>query len=153
MEKKNTKENIQFPAQETGEQNTEKSILPLFAAREGVEQEQYGEKLRALLKDESLSDDQKLKEMERPVWEWIRLLQGKDFTTAKGLEYCYGVKGNEIFVSRKSKSITRSTVKLSLKSLIDIRGQGRDVDGPKMLGTFGASYLYPVFDHMGLLRD
>ncbi len=153
MEKKNTEENIQFPAQEKGEQNTEESILPLFAAQGGAEQEQFIRELRALLKDKSLSDEQKLQEMERPVWELIRMFQGKDFTTAKGLEYCYGVKGNEIFVNRKSKSITRSTVKLSLKSLIVIRAQGRDVDGPKMLGTFGASYLYPVFDHMGLLHD
>lgn len=130
---------------------TEKSALP--AAPESADQEAYLRKLRAFLKDDSLSEEQKLKEMERPMWELIRMLQGKSFTTAKGLEYCYGVKGNEIFVSRKSKSITRSTVKLSLKSLIALRQQGRDVEGPKMLGTFGASYLYPVFDYMGLLRE
>lgn len=120
---------------------------------ESADQEAYLGKLRAFLKDDSLSEEQKLKEMERPMWELIRMLQGKSFTTAKGLQYCYGVKGNEIFVSRKSKSITRSTVKLSLKSLIALRQQGRDVEGPKMLGTFGASYLYPVFDYMGLLRE
>lgn len=125
----------------------------LSSTPESVDQEAYLRKLRAFLKDDSLSEEQKLKEMERPMWELIRMLQGKSFTTAKGLEYCYGVKGNEIFVSRKSKSITRSTVKLSLKSLIALRQQGRDVEGPKMLGTFGASYLYPVFDYMGLLRE
>lgn len=125
----------------------------LSASPENAEQDQYLRTLHALLKDTALSEEQKLKEMERPMWEMIRLMQGKSFTTAKGLTYCYGVKGNEIFVSRKSKSITRSTVKLSLKSLIALRGQGRDVEGPKMLGTFGASYLYPVFDHMGLLRE
>lgn len=125
----------------------------LSSMPESADQEAYLRKLRAFLKDDSLSEEQKLKEMERPMWELIRMLQGKSFTTAKGLEYCYGVKGNEIFVSRKSKSITRSTVKLSLKSLIALRQQGRDVEGPKMLGTFGASYLYPVFDYMGLLRE
>lgn len=125
----------------------------LSSTPESADQEAYLRKLRAFLKDDSLSEEQKLKEMERPMWELIRMLQGKSFTTAKGLEYCYGVKGNEIFVSRKSKSITRSTVKLSLKSLIALRQQGRDVEGPKMLGTFGASYLYPVFDYMGLLRE
>lgn len=125
----------------------------LREAGESAEQEAYRNALRKILKDISLSEEQKLNEMERPMWELIRMLQGKSFTTAKGLEYCYGVKGNEIFVSRKSKSITRSTVKLSLKSLIALREQGRDVEGPKMLGTFGASYLYPVFDYMGLLRE
>lgn len=125
----------------------------LFSTPESADQEAYLRKLRAFLKDDSLSEEQKLKEMERPMWELIRMLRGKHFTTAKGLEYSYGVKGNEIFVSRKSKSITRSTVKLSLKSLIALRQQGRDVEGPKMLGTFGASYLYPVFDYMGLLRE
>lgn len=130
---------------------TEENALP--APPKSAEQEHDLRMLRALLTDASLSEEQKLDEMERPMWELIRAMQGKRFTTAKGLEYCYGVKGNEIFVSRKSKSITRSTVKLSLKSLIALRQQGRDVDGPKMLGTFGASYLYPVFDYMGLLRD
>ncbi|MCM1538542.1 MAG: hypothetical protein NC254_09100 [bacterium] len=133
------------------EMNTEERALP--ETGECAEQEAYRNALHKIFKDTSLSEEQKLNEMERPIWELIRMLQGRSFTTAKGLEYCYGVKGNEIFVSRKSKSITRSTVKLSLKSLIAIREQGRDVEGPKMLGTFGASYLYPVFDYMGLLRE
>lgn len=133
------------------ERNREESGLR--AVQDSMELEQYRGRLRALLKDNALSEEQKLTEMERPVWELIRLLQGKNFMTAKGLTYCYGVKGNEIFVSRKNKSITRSTVRLSLKSLIALRQQGREVAGPKMLGTFGASYLYPVFDYMGLLRE
>lgn len=134
-----------------GERNTEEDRLR--AAQDSMELEQYRGRLCALLKDNTLSEEQKLAEMERPVWELIRMMQGKNFMTAKGLEYCYGVRGNEIFVSRKNKSITRSTVKLSLKSLIALRQQGREVAGPKMLGTFGASYLYPVFDYMGLLHD
>lgn len=133
------------------ERNTEESGL--WAAQDSMELEQDRGRLRALLKDSTLTEEQKFAEMECPVWELIRRLQGKNFMTAKGLEYCYGVKGNEIFVSRKNKSITRSTVKLSLKSLIALRQQGREVAGPKMLGTFGASYLYPVFDYMGLLRE
>lgn len=134
-----------------GERNEKENGL--LSAQDGAEQEQYMERLRMLLKDGALSEEQKFKEMECRMWELIRMMQGKNFMTAKGLEYCYGVKGNEIFVSRKNKSITRSTVKLSLKSLIALRQRGCEVTGPKMLGTFGASYLYPVFDYMGLLHD
>lgn len=109
--------------------------------------------IRTLLGDGSMDADQKLAAMDRPVWEMIRLLQGKVFSTAKGLDYCFAVKGNEIFVNRKSKSITRSSVRRSLKSAIELRSEGKNVDGPKMLGTFGASYLYPVFEYIGLIHD
>ncbi len=110
-------------------------------------------RIRAILRDCSLTGEQKLAAMDKTVWELIRLLQGKTFSTAKGLTYCFAVRGNEIFVSRKSKSITRATVRCSLKSVIALRDQGKNVEGPKMIGTFGASYLYPVFEYMGLIRD
>lgn len=62
----------------------------------------------------------------------------------------YKVKGNEIFVSRKEKSITRSSVILAMTKAIELQYK---VKGPKQLETFGASYLYPIFKKIGLIDD
>ena len=47
-----------------------------------------------------------------------------------------------MFVSRKNKSITRATVNVAFRKLLEL---GCAVSGPKKLGTFGASYVYAVF--------
>ena len=45
----------------------------------------------------------------------LRQMEGQAFYTARGLEFHYEIKGNEIFVDRKvnSKSITRSSVEIA----------------------------------------
>ncbi len=93
------------------------------------------------------------------VWEAMIGLEGHSFATAKGLEFRYMVKrhngrpGNEIFVDRKTKSITRASVEAALNKAYEI-GNGRlpaIVSGPKKLGVFGASYLYPIFMELGII--
>jgi hypothetical protein len=86
--------------------------------------------------------------LEPLVWAEICVRAGQSFYTAKQLEFTYRVKGNEIFISRKEKSITRSTVTLALKKALELN---RIVTGPKKLGTFGASYLYPIFLQLGVI--
>ena len=44
------------------------------------------------------------------LWKAISTLTDRTFATAKGLPFTITVKGNELFVSRKEKSITRATV-------------------------------------------
>lgn len=56
------------------------------------------------------------------------------------LEFTYRIHGGEMFVDRKTKSITRSTVMTAYRRALE---QNCFVSGPKKLGTFGASYLYP----------
>lgn len=68
----------------------------------------------------------------------------------QGFRFTYHVKGNEIFVSRKEKSITRLSVILAMKKAIELQNQ---VKGPKQLETFGASYLYPIFVKIGLIES
>lgn len=68
----------------------------------------------------------------------------------KGLEYTYQIRGNEMFVSRKTKSITKASVDLALEKIIELSGK---VAGPKKLKCFGASYLYPIFIEMGLIKS
>lgn len=89
--------------------------------------------------------------LEEVLWDALVLLEGKSFETAKHLNYSYSIKGYEIFVSRKDKSITRSTVNLSLRNAMELQKSGLPVSGPKKLKTFGASYLYPIFMEIGVI--
>ncbi len=89
--------------------------------------------------------------LEDTLWDVLVLLEGESFETAKRLSYSYAIKGYEIFVSRKDKSITRSTVNLSLWNAMELQKAGLPVSGPKKLKTFGASYLYPIFMEIGVI--
>ena len=101
-------------------------------------------------------------ELEQLLWSTILAFQGKTFYTSRGLAFSYVVKRGrsgdyvgELVVNRKekSKTITKSTVFLALKkALVLMETEGR-VSGPKKLGTFGASYLYPVFLKFGMIRE
>lgn len=90
-------------------------------------------------------------ETEELIWKTLVLFQEEDFLTAKGLEFTYYIRGNEMFVSRKDKSITRSSVSVSAEAAVAIQRKGLKVTGPKKLGTFGASYLYPIFMRIGVI--
>ena len=85
------------------------------------------------------------------LWQELIRLQGEAFRTARGLEFTYEIRGNELFVDRKDKSITRSTVDLTYRKTMDLLRAGEIVDGPKKLGTFGASYLFPIFIKLGVI--
>ena len=84
------------------------------------------------------------------LWKAIAVFQGYPFITSKGLKFSYMVKGGEMLVDRKEKSITRSTVELAYRRAVEMRGI---VEGPKKLGVFGASYLYPVFVRLGVISE
>ena len=73
------------------------------------------------------------------LWQKIVSSQDTVFYTAKGLPFTYTISGNEIFFSRKDKSITRATVNKAYQRMKD-----ETITGSKQLGVFGASYLLPV---------
>ncbi len=104
-------------------------------------QKQY----RVRKRNESRSDA----EREEKLWQELIYLQGCLFTTSKGLDFTYKIRGGEMFVDRKEKSITRATVMKAYRKVVELEGE---VKGPKSIGTFGASYLYPVFLKMGLIK-
>lgn len=107
---------------------------------EAERQRQY----RVRKKNKALSTE----EIETDLWQQLVYLQGCVFTTSKGLDFTYKIKGGEMFISRKDKSITRATV---IKAYREAVALGGIVSGPKKLGTFGASYLYPVFQKIGII--
>ena len=88
-------------------------------------------------------------EREEKLWQEMTYLQGCLFTTSKGMDFTYKIHGGEMFVDRKEKSITRATVMKAYKRVVELDGA---IKGPKTLGTFGASYLFPIFVKMGLIR-
>lgn len=97
-------------------------------------------------------DQAGFEELDEVLWPVLARYQGKDFLTAKGLQFSYTIRGNEMFVSRKEKSITRATVNIAFHVALAIQKGGMRVTGPKKLKTFGASYLYPVFIKIGIIR-
>ena len=92
---------------------------------------------------------QSRQEQEAALWKLLLYLQGCVYLTAKGLKFTYKIKGGEMFVNRKSKSITQATVFMAFRKAMELGGV---VAGPKKLGTFGASYLYPIFVRLGVIR-
>ncbi|MCI8514233.1 MAG: hypothetical protein HFI93_06335 [Lachnospiraceae bacterium] len=91
--------------------------------------------------------------MEDRLWETLRVFQNQPFRTAKGLEFSYEIRGGEMFFSRKVKSITRATVMVAFRRALEVQEAEGRVAGPKKLGTFGASYLYPVLIRLGVIAS
>lgn len=83
------------------------------------------------------------------LWEVLELYEDFPFYTMRNLEFTYIIKGNEMFVDRKEKSITKATVGMALGKALELGGI---VSGPKKLGTFGASYLYPIFLYYEIIK-
>jgi hypothetical protein len=65
----------------------------------------------------------------------------------------YIIKENEIFFTREEKPVTRSTVNLVLERVMELQEKGIKITAPEKLGCFGASYLYPIFIRVGVIRD
>ena len=101
---------------------------------------------------EALEEGTDIEEIKEVLWEAVEVFAGYAFHTSKGLRYNYKVKGSEIFFSRKEKSVTRATVDLALEEVLRLQEFGVPITGPKNLGCFGASYLYPVFVRVGVIE-
>ena len=78
------------------------------------------------------------------IWQLLQQHQGETFHTAKGLPFTYTIRGGELFVNRRRKSITVSTVRRALEKITQLEAAGEVITGPKKIGCYGASYLYPL---------
>ena len=86
------------------------------------------------------------------TWLLLQQHQGETFHTAKGLPFTYAIRGGELFVNRRWKSITVSTVRRALEKITQLEAAGEVITGPKKIGCYGASYLYPVFLQLGIIH-
>lgn len=87
------------------------------------------------------------------LWQVLCELEQTYFCTVKGIPFTYIIKGHEMFVNRKEKSITQATIVLSARCVLEKQARGDVISGPKKIGTFGASYLYPIFRQIGLITE
>ena len=113
----------------------------------------FRKRCRAVMKVKEAVNSNTLKAINDTVWNALVAFEGYGFQTAKGLRYTYTVKGNELFFSRKEKSVTRASVEMALKTAMELQKSGAEIHGPKMLRCFGASYLYPIFIRFGVICD
>ncbi len=95
------------------------------------------------------ADTSKYTREEIEFWEWLAARQEHVFKTMTGLEFKVAIKGNELFIDRKKKGLTRSTANVAMRKAREIKVIQKT---PKELGTFGASYLMPIFMEYGILR-
>jgi len=113
----------------------------------------YRERKTAVEELKEIIASEELAEIEEAMWQTIKLFEGYSFRTVKGLNFSYKVKGYEIFVNRKEKSITKASVDIAIETILKLQEEGRLIKGPKMLGCFGASYLYPMFVRFGIVTN
>ncbi|MCD7841152.1 MAG: hypothetical protein LUG56_01650 [Lachnospiraceae bacterium] len=82
------------------------------------------------------------------LWELLVSHQGEPFYTVKGLPFHYTIRGGELFVDRRSKSITRATVQKAYDRILEFP---EEITGPKKLNAFGAPYIWAVFRKFGIV--
>jgi len=75
------------------------------------------------------------------LWELLTEHENETFFTMKKLPFTYSVKGGEIFVDRRSKSITKATFEQALDK---IKSDPDKITGPKSLNVFGAPYVWAI---------
>ncbi|GFI45335.1 hypothetical protein IMSAGC019_00646 [Lachnospiraceae bacterium] len=76
------------------------------------------------------------------LWQLLTEHENETFYTLKKLPFCYSIKGGEIFVDRRSKSITKATFEQALNKL---NADPEKITGPKALNVFGAPYIWAIF--------
>ena len=90
-------------------------------------------------------------EIETKLWELLIDLQVCTFRTYREKKFHYRIKGGELFADLKKQSITRSSVILAYQNSVRVQQEEGCVSGPKKLGCFGATYLYPIFLRIGFI--
>ena len=98
-------------------------------------------------------------EQDEYIWNLLLAHENETFTTARGLPFSYhqkisrtGEPLGELVIDRKEKTITRNTLLLAYRKALELMESEGCVSGPKKLGVFGASYIYPVFLKLGICR-
>jgi len=141
------------------------SYLPYLGLAWNLEERTANaDRLRAYRRRKSAIENL-IKHLERPdaetyLWKAVVAFEGYPFLTAKGLRFSYKLKRGknglptaEIEIDRKEKTITKATICLAFRTALEIQKREGYVSGPKKIGGFGASYLYPMFLRFGVIRQ
>jgi hypothetical protein len=135
---------------------TKEDALPIKIEAAKEKRQEACEKLQKKLAEyrKLMDGDEYRSELDSLLWETLLLFEGCTFHTFKGLEFQYTVRGGEVFISRKehSKSLTKSSILMAFHTGVELQFKEGCVKGPKKLGTFGASYMYPMFVRFGIIN-
>lgn len=82
-------------------------------------------------------------------WNRLASCQDQTFYTEKKLPFTYQIRGGEMFVDRRSKSITKATILKAYERVLEDREHV--IRGPKKLNCFGAPYVWAVFRELGVV--
>ena len=74
------------------------------------------EKLKKIVEEQNLEQENP-EELALLLWQVLKQYEQVEFQTVKGLAFTYVIKGNEMFIDRKEKSITKSSVLLAFQNL------------------------------------
>ena len=77
---------------------------------------------------EALDTAESIDAEEARLWAMLVSRQGSPFHTAKNLEFTYTIRGGEMFVDRRSKSITRATISKAFRRVRE--DGGHEIQGP-----------------------
>ena len=107
------------------------------------------EKIRLEVKNMTIDNDS--------VWNAIAAGEGKKFRTHRGKEFSYHIKTNKygeqlgaIVIDTNRMEITRATVLLALHRAVELQEKKGFIKNPGKLGAYGAAYLLPVFEELGI---
>ena len=84
------------------------------------------------------------------IWQLLQQHQGETFHTAKGLPFTYTIRGGELFVNRRRKSITVSTVRRALEKITQLEAAGEVITGPKKIGCYPVLLALDVLERPAL---
>lgn len=98
---------------------------------------------------EALDTAESIDAEEARLWAMLVSRQGSPFHTAKNLEFTYTIRGGEMFVDRRSKSITKATISKAFRRVRE--DGGHEIQGPKALNCFGAPYVWAIFTALGVV--
>lgn len=82
------------------------------------------------------------------LWQLLSEHQEETFYTVKKLPFTYTIKGGEMFVDRRSKSITKATFHQALSKL---QAAPDTTNGPKALNVFGAPYIWALLKALEII--
>ena len=92
------------------------------------------------------------------LWEELLAHQNESMRTSgrgsrPGVEFSYHIRGAEMFVSNREKSITRSTILYAYRKVRELQESGAEIKGPKTIGVHGDSYIFAIFKKIGVIRE
>ena len=87
------------------------------------------------------------------LWEALRAFQNVPFHKSGNEQYTYTVHDDELELNGLNKIFCRNAVNYYADKALYLRKHQSHVDRPERLGIIGASYIYPVFELLGICTE